>query len=140
MERELILNRSYGEFFLNSLVFDCLKNTKYKKKIYHERTYENECYILEGGIELWCENNVINTIRCNSTCCYYKGHNLIGLKYATFLNLINDIPEEEDTIYLLLDNGKGQNQHVYEFSKEGLQIWVWRNKIRTVLIYNTHSY
>lgn len=112
---------------------------KYKKKIYHERTYENECYILEGGIELWCENNVINTIRCDTTC-YYKGYNLIGLKYATFLNLINDIPEEEDTIYLLLDNGKGQNQHVYEFSKEGLQIWVWRNKIRTVLIYNTHSY
>lgn len=89
---------------------------------------------------MWCENNVINTIRCDTTC-YYKGYNLIGLKYATFLNLINDIPEEEeDTIYLLLDNGKGQNQHVYEFSKEGLQIWVWRNKIRTVLIYNTHSY
>ena len=82
MERELILNKSYGEFILNTPVIDYLRNTKYKKKIYNERTYENECYILEGGIELWCEDGVINTIRCD-TACWYKGHNLIGLNYAT---------------------------------------------------------
>lgn len=139
MERELILNKSYGEFILNTPVIDYLINAKYKKKIYNERTYENECYIFEGGIELWCENGVVNTIRCDTTC-WYKGHNLIGLNYATFLNLINSIPTEEDTIYLLLDNGKGQNQHVYEFEEEGLQVWVWRNKIRTVLIYNNNVY
>ena len=31
----------------------------------------------------------------------------------------------------------GQNQHVYEFDKSGLQVWVWRNKIRTVIISNS---
>ena len=33
MERELILNKSYGEFILNTPVIDYLRNTKYKKKI-----------------------------------------------------------------------------------------------------------
>ncbi len=29
-------------------------------------------------------------------------------------------------------------QHVYDFEKDGLQVWVWRNRIRTVLIYNAN--
>ncbi len=135
MKRELILNESYGEFILGAAVSSYLKGKEYEKRIYHEKDYENECYTFEGEVELWCEGGIINTIRCDTTC-YYKGHNLIDLKYTTFLTLINSQPTEEETIYLLRDNGRGQNQHVYEFEKEGLQVWVWRDRVRTILIYD----
>lgn len=138
MERELTLNKSYGEFVLGAPVFGYLENREYEKRIYHERTYENECYVFEGGVELWCEGGVISTIRCDATC-HYKGHNLIGLRYTEFLALMGATPTEEDTIYLLLPSGRGQNQHVYEFEGEGLQVWVWRNRIRIVLIYDAYS-
>lgn len=137
MKRELILNESYGEFVLGAMVSNYLKGKEYEKRINHEKDYENECYTFEGGVELWCEGGIINTIRCDTTC-YYKGHNLIGLRYTTFLTLINSKPTEEETIYLLRDNGRGQNQHVYEFDKEGLQVWVWRDRVRTILIYDAN--
>lgn len=49
MERELTLNKSYGEFVLGAPVFGYLENREYEKRIYHERTYENECYVFEEG-------------------------------------------------------------------------------------------
>ena len=113
MKRELILNESYGEFVLGAMVSNYLKGKEYEKRIYHEKDYENECYTFEGGVELWCEGGIINTIRCDTTC-YYKGHNLIGLRFMTFLTLINSKPTEEETIYLLR----------------------WRDRVRTILIYD----
>ena len=61
------------------------------------------------------------------------------MNFNDFLLRFKWEPSDKDMIYLS-NNGKGQNQQVYEFEKEGLQIWVWRNKIRTVLIYNPQMY
>ena len=54
------------------------------------------------------------------------------MKYTDFLTEFSKEPDSEDNIYVLV-SGKGQRQHVYDFEKDGLQVWVWRNRIRTVL-------
>ena len=57
------------------------------------------------------------------------------MKFDEFLNRFHFSPNDEDIIWLEVAEGKnGQNQHVYDFDEEGLQIWVWRNRIRTVII------
>ena len=78
----------------------------------------------------------INTIICSSYCLFHN-KNLIGMKYTDFLTEFSKEPDSEDNIYVLV-SGKGQRQHVYDFEKDGLQVWVWRNRIRTVLIYNAN--
>lgn len=134
MKNELSLNKAYGEFVLGVSVDDYLQK-RHTKLIYEEKTYTNECYVFEDdGIEVWCNDGVINTIRCEINC-FYNGFNLIGMKYDDFLSYFQWQPSSEDVIYLL-NNGRGQNQHVYEFGEEGLQIWVWRKKIRTIQIYS----
>ena len=76
----------------------------------------------------------------NKSCdkkCYWKGKNLINMFYEEFLILIDyQQPSDEDIIYVPINRDRGQNQKVYTFDYLGLMIWVWRKKIRTVLIYN----
>ena len=59
------------------------------------------------------------------------------MNYNKFLQIINEVPIAHDVVYVLVKKEYGQNQHVYEFDKSGLQVWVWRNKIRTVIISNS---
>lgn len=137
MQNELSLNKAYGKFVLDASVAVYLHKRHTKLK-YEEKTYTNECYVFEDdGIEVWCNDGIINTIRCTADC-FYRGLNLIGMKYDDFLSYFKWHPSDEDVIYLL-NNGKGQNQHVYEFEEEGLQVWVWRKRIRTVLIYRADA-
>ncbi len=134
----LILRKGYGEFILGVSITKYLQKC-FTMKVYKEKVYTNECYIFENdNVEIWCENGIINTIRCD-TYCIYNGYNLINMNFNDFLLRFKWEPSDKDMIYLS-NNGKGQNQQVYEFEKEGLQIWVWRDKIRTVLIYNPQMY
>ena len=78
----------------------------------------------------------------------YKNHTKEVYKESTFTNCSYHFYDDEidvwcdsdgrinnyEQIYLLV-NGRGQNQHVYDFSTIGLQVWVWRQKIKSVLIY-----
>ena len=69
----------------------------------------------------------INTIICSSYCLFHN-KNLIGMKYTDFLTEFSKEPDSEDNIYVLV-SGKRNAQHVYDFEKDGLQVWVWRNRI-----------
>jgi hypothetical protein len=40
----------------------------------------------------------------------------------------------------MLVNGKGQTQKVYDLDDLGLQIWVYRKKIVTVIVWNPDFY
>lgn len=137
MEKGLILNTSYNDFVIGTHVSDYF----YKR---HEGGVANDSPLsdtvffdfYEDGVDVWCKNNIIESICCKKNCIY-EGVNLIDMKFDDFLNRFHFFPIDEDVIWLEGRDGKnGQNQHVYDFDKEGLQIWVWRNKIRTVIISN----
>ena len=137
MNKGLILNTSYNDFILGTHVSDYF-DKRHEEGVASDSPYNDivsfEFY--DDGVEVWCKNNIIDSIFCETTCIY-EGVNLIGMKYDEFLNRFHFSPNDEDIIWLEGGDGKnGQNQHVYDFDKEGLQIWVWRNKIRTVIISN----
>ena len=135
----LIINESYDDFELGNNI------VKYKDKPHHIDKHNDpfpwDCYnfIHDGHeIELWCENDIIISICCNYSCIY-QGQELINMNYKDFLQLIDEIPIKHELIYVLVSKNHGQNQHVYDFEKSGLQIWVWRNKRRTVIISNSNE-
>ena len=130
----LIPNVSYGDFVLGSNI-NMYLSQEHTKKMYDEVTFSNISYFFKREeINVWCDTDgSINTIICSSYCLFHN-KNLIGMKYTDFLTEFSKEPDSEDNIYVLV-SGKGQRQHVYDFEKDGLQVWVWRNRIRTVLIY-----
>ena len=133
----LIPNVSYGDFVLGSNI-NMYLSQEHTKKMYDEATFSNISYFFKREeINVWCDTDgSINTIICSSYCLFHN-KNLIGMKYTDFLTEFSKEPDSEDNIYVLV-SGKGQRQHVYDFEKDGLQVWVWRNRIRTVLIYNAN--
>ena len=133
----LIPNVSYGDFVLGSNI-NMYLSQEHTKKMYDEATFSNISYFFKREeINVWCDTNgSINTIICSSYCLFHN-KNLIGMKYTDFLTEFSKEPDSEDNIYVLV-SGKGQRQHVYDFEQDGLQVWVWRNRIRTVLIYNAN--
>jgi len=139
MKKGLILNKSYDDFKLGENI---LKYKNRPHQLYkHEVPYIWECYsFVQNGfeVELWCENNIIKSICCNQSCIY-KGQELINMNYKNFLHIIDEVPISHDVIYVCVSDSHGQNQHVYDFEKSGLQIWVWRNRIRTVIISNSND-
>lgn len=137
MEKGLILNTSYNDFILGTHVSDYF-DKRHEDGVASDSPYDDIVAFdfYDDGVEIWCKNNIIDSIFCETTCIY-EGINLIGMKFDEFLNRFHFSPNNEDVFWLEGDDGKnGQNQHVYDFNKEGLQIWVWRNRIRTVIISN----
>ena len=137
MEKGLILNTSYNDFILGTQVSDYF-DKRHDEGVASDSPYSDTVSFdfYDDEVDIWCENNIIESICCTKTCIY-EGVNLIGMKFDEFLNRFHfsPNPNDEDIIWLEVGEGKnGQNQHVYDFVKEGLQIWVWRNKIRTVII------
>jgi len=135
-EYELVPKFSLGVFVLGVDICTYLHLPHFFK---HEdfETFSIGSYdFYNGEIVIWTldENkNRIWTIRCNSKC-YWKGENLIGMLFDDFLELSEDKPNKESVEYVPINRDRGQNQTVYEFDKLGLSIWVWRNKIKTVLM------
>ena len=133
-KRGLILNTAYNDFILDSNISNYLYKN-HTKRVYNESTFTNSSYYFyDDEIDIWCDDDGnINTIRCASSCLY-QGVELICLPFQELLSAIHILPSNYEQIYLLV-NGRGQNQHVYDFETIGLQIWVWRQKVKTVLIY-----
>ncbi len=130
----LVLNKSYDDFILGNNIIEY--DSKPHQIHMHDAQCPWDCYsFIQNGIviEVWCENNLIKNICCNQSCIY-NGQELINMNYLEFLQIINEVPVSHEVIYVLVNTNHGQNQHVYDFEKSGLQIWVWRNKIRTVII------
>ena len=85
---------------------------------------------------MWVENGKIETICCDIEC-YWQDKNLIKMFYKEFLTLINyQQSDSDDFVYVPISRDRGQNQRVHYFDNLGLTLWVWREKIRTILIYN----
>lgn len=138
-EKGLILNKSYDDFELGSNVIRYCNIPHQIDK--HEEPYIWECYtFIQHDIkyELWCDNSIIKNICCNQSCIF-KGQELINMEYKKFLCIINEVPISHDVTYVLVSKDRGQNQHVYDFDKSGLQVWVWRGKIRTIVIYDSNA-
>ncbi|MDR0186411.1 hypothetical protein ETF27_09340 [Prevotella brunnea] len=126
--------KGYGIFKVGAPIDDYLQ-LPHRKEVYEEESFRMDCYVFPvEKVELWCESGIVNTIFPWESC-FYAGTNLLGMNFDEFLSMTGAKPNDEDTIYVPQNNGKGQNQHVYDFDGMGLQLWVWRGKIRTVLIY-----
>ena len=100
----------------------------HKSKIFHE-------YLLPSiGIELWVRYGVINSIYLDKHC-FYKGYNLIKMEYSRFQELFHLVPDKEDVLPVYQPNGRFKHETVYDFDGLGLQIWIWRGRIVTVIAY-----
>ncbi len=136
----LVLNTSYDDYVLGANINQYLNREHWKE--HHALSDigpDNDLFYFKEGIGVWCDpDGTINTIDCD-TSCVYKGIELIGLNFSVFLEIIQEEPCDEDIIYLEGKGKRGQNQHVYDFDKSGLQVWTWRNMIRTVQIYNSKN-
>lgn len=129
----LILNTSYDEFVLGTKV--TLYNKYFIDSIEFDEPGKWKCFSCIKGkseIELWCRNEIIENICCRQSCIF-KGHELIKMRYNLFLELIQENPVDYEKVYVP-GKQRGQNQHVYDFEQSGLQVWVWRDLIRTVVI------
>ena len=81
------------------------------------------------SIEIYTENETIVSIACRKHC-YFKGINIIGMNLVDFYNLLKLSPNRTvDKIYVKEGN---HYQDVIEISEIGVQIWVYRGKIKTV--------
>ena len=131
---KLIPNQSLDVFAIGD---DIRKYLHFPHTVEHreEKTFSYDSYsFYNNSVTIWpTEDNKIETIRCDSNC-YWKGQNLIGMLYKDFIILSEQYPNTESVEYIPINPNRGQNQKVYTFDDLGLMIWVWRNKIRTVLI------
>jgi len=129
---KLIPNKSYGIFAIGNDIEEYLSYPhkeygKEGKSLYDSYTF------FEEYIDVWTDENKIDTIKCTVEC-FWKGENLIGMTFDKFLELAGQQPDDEDVLYVPISRDRGQNQKVYDFDSLGLQVWTWRNKIKTVLI------
>jgi len=133
---ELIPNVSLGVFVLGKDISAYLHMSHFLKHEDFETFSSDDYEFYDGGIIVWTrdeDKNKIWTIRSNSKC-YWKGENLIGMPFDKFLRLSENQPNTESTEYVPINRNRGQNQKVYTFDNLGLMIWVWRNRIKTILI------
>ena len=133
----LVLNTSYDDYVLGANINQYLNREHWKEHyIMPDPLPEHDLfYFNEWNLGVWCDpDGAIIEIICDTTCVY-NGVELIGLNFPVFLDIIQEKPCDEDIIYLEGKGKRGQNQHVYDFEECGLQVWTWRNKIRSVSIY-----
>lgn len=130
---DLIPNKSVSIFHINDSISNYL-HLPHKIETTNEELYQNQSYYFDNfNIIIWVEDEIIESICCDVEC-YWKGYNLINLKYETFLNLVNQKPDNESICYIQKNENRGQNQAVYTFYSLGLQAWVWRGRIKTVIV------
>ena len=138
-KKGLILNTSYDDFELGRKISKYIRRPHYIHK--WEDPFLWDCYTFiqdKIEIELFCEDKIVKSICCNESCIF-KGKELINMDFQEFLELIGEKPSSHEIEYVVVTKDRGQNQHVYDFDKSGLQIWVWRNKIRTIIISNSED-
>lgn len=133
---ELIPNVSVGMFVLGDDINKYLNLPHTVEHIEDEYLSYDDYEFPEQYVFMWVENQKIEFITCY-TYCFWQNENLIGMTYDRFSLLIGgQQPDKEDICYIPISKDRGQNQKVYTFDNLGIEIWVWRNKIKTVQIYN----
>ena len=131
MEKGLILNKSYDIFCLGENISKYAKMAHRKKHFDDPNGFDSYEIEIHGyNITLQSEEGHVDNISCSESCIY-NGQELSNMNFGDFLKIIKEEPAAHDICYLASSH---QNQHVYDFDKAGLQVWVWRGKIKTVII------
>lgn len=84
-------------------------------------------------ISLWVDNEVVHTIACDDTC-FWQEKELIGMLYDDFLKVFDITPDDIDKQWSPGPYKNDRNYDVYTFDDLGLMLWVWRKRIRQILI------
>jgi hypothetical protein len=102
---------------------------------------DSDCYELSNeGLKICVDDfDRIESLGATKNC-FYKNENLIGKKMQDFLNEENYAADLTfDSLYFLVE-GKGQTQKVYDLDELGLQLWVYRGRIVTAIIWNPDQF
>lgn len=133
MNLELIPNKSVASFIIGDII-DSYLYLPHTVEYHQEKSFSYVSYdFFMENIIIWTTGNKIETIRCDVNC-FWKGQNLINMFYDDFIILSGQQPDGEDVCYVPISPNRGQNQKVYDFDELGLQLWIWRKKIKTILV------
>ena len=133
MEATLIPEKSIGKFVIGDPIDRFLSDDyDFYPKIDEDTS---DMYVFyHPTLNVYCDDRrLIISISC-SELCVWKGKNLLGMRYLEFVDLVGSQADEFEKIYMIVE-GKGQNQMVYDFDAMRLQVWTWRQKIVTVILY-----
>lgn len=137
-EWEYIPCKSYGPFMFHDRISKYLdmmeENFGY---IYYKKSKRPGAFhdydIPSLGISLLVRNRVISVIRFEKIFMF-RGYNLIKMDYSRFIEIFNVVPDDIDyKLPVEQKNGRCKWQDVYDFDSLGLQLWVWRDRIVTVM-------
>ena len=128
----LIPNESVGKYTIGDRIHKYL-HLKHVHEHCVEKYFEYDRYEFpDDDIIIYAENDIIQNISCDKTC-FWQGVNLIRMNFDNFLKRYKITFDNKEDIYMRVAD-RFQTQKVYDFDKLGLQIWVWRNLIRTVIV------
>ena len=128
----LIPNKSVGKYIIGEKIHAYLQLNHYYEHCI-ESFFEYDRYEFpDDDIIVYVEDEIIQSITCNKTC-FWKGVNIIHMNFESFLKHYTVMYDSKDEVYLRVAE-RFQTQKVYDFDELGLQIWVWRNLIRTVIV------
>lgn len=83
-------------------------------------------------VTAYVELGLIESIRCTEECIW-NGTNIIGLTYEEFKKLYSNDPDAIESLSVMQENGLDQEQEAYDYDELGIQLWVYENKIVTVM-------
>jgi len=134
---ELVPNISVGPFKLGSKINRYLHlqpETTHFDHIDKKSIFDSYDFY-EYGIFLTVQKSIIRDITCKKEC-FWKNRNIMKMNIEEFLTIFELKKPPKDIVYTPAGKVNGQNQEVYDFDGYGLQIWVWRKKIVTVIVSN----
>ena len=129
MEKGLILNTSYNDFILGTHVSDYF-DKRHEEGVASDSPYSDTVSFdfYDDGVDIWCENNIIESICCTKTCIY-EGVNLIGMKFDDFLNRFHFSPNPNDEDIIWLEGGDGEKDTNNKTAKTALRNAKEQNKV-----------
>ena len=133
---ELIPRHSLGIFVLGDLIdnyLDLPHDFEHIDIDFYDGYEHDDYYFYKQDVTVWTINNKIDSVRC-SVECWWQGKNLIGMLYEDFEYLVQQKPDSEDCEYVPISDFRGQNQKIYNFDDLGLMLWVWRKRIKTIIV------
>ena len=136
---EFVPNVSLGIFHLGYQIKEYL-NLEYTHDILSMEQYDlpdiDSYYFPKHGVEISInDQHQIEYITCR-TVCIWNGKNIIGMLLRDFLKQYNLHPIDEEGSLFYLEEPR-HTQRAYDFKEDvGLQVWVWRKHIVTVIISN----
>lgn len=125
----LVPRHQVGDFKLNEDISFYIEKFNLSQKPSEDNTGWT-VYDFDTNISLFVEDGKIESISCTEECLY-KGGNMIGMSFETFLSYYKIKPEGPPDILYVNDD---EVQNVYEFDEIGLQIWCDENYIKTVIV------